>query len=420
MCGHNGEPGTDPAPVNHVRLKLVDSGEVIAKEIPPRNDTAVQYKWDLKKWAGKRAVFEAVDADTKPGYAWIGVGRFEPAVLVNPTRDFSFSDVALATAIQVADQLRLEKYAAAIVELLKGSHSDQTVRVAAAKAGLNLSRTATIESLAAIVQNSDESNGLRTQAAQMLGAVNSPLSRESLAGALRTAPGPLQQPIALALAGSRDGGELLFNLVGSGRASARLLQDKPVLDRLAAASIPDREKRIEELTQGIPDADERLRKAIAKYSTRLAGAQADANAGAALFKKSCSACHRISDHGGKVGPQLDGIGIRGLERLLEDVLDPNRNVDGAFRATVVETKNGLIVTGLKLREEGTTLILGDNQGKEIRIPAEEIEEQRLSNLSPMPSNFSEQLNEEDLGSLIAYLLQQRQPVKKPEGGEPAR
>ena len=84
MCGHNGEPGTDPTPVNHVRLKLVDSGEVVAKEVPPRNDIAREYTWDLKQWAGKRAVFEAVDADTATAYAWLAVGRFEPAVVAAP------------------------------------------------------------------------------------------------------------------------------------------------------------------------------------------------------------------------------------------------------------------------------------------------------------------------------------------------
>ena len=35
----------------------------------------------------------------------------------------------------------------------------------------------------------------------------------------------------------------------------------------------------------------------------------------------------------EIAPHLDGIGNRGLERLLEDVLDPNRNVDQLFRAT---------------------------------------------------------------------------------------
>ena len=174
---------------------------------------------------------------------------------------------------------------------------------------------------------------------------------------------------------------------------------------------PDREQKIKELTQGLPSADERLKTMIAQVSTSFTKANSSPEAGAAVFKKSCVACHRINDEGGKVGPQLDGVGIRGIERLLEDVLDPNRNVDGAFRATVVEKKDGLVVTGLKLREEGSTLILGDNQGKEVRVRIEEIEEQRLSNLSPMPSNFADQLNEADLRALMAFLLQQRQAVK---------
>lgn len=95
------------------------------------------------------------------------------------------------------------------------------------------------------------------------------------------------------------------------------------------------------------------------------------------------------------------------------MLDPNRNVDGAFRATVVEKKDGLVVTGLKLRDEGKSLILGDNQGKEVQIRQEDIEEIRLSNLSPMPSNFADQLNEADLRALIAYLLKQKQTVHAP-------
>jgi putative heme-binding domain-containing protein len=397
--------------VNHVRLKLVDSGEIIAKEIPPRNDSAREYTWDLKPWAGRKGIFEAVDSDSRGAYAWLAIGRFQPQLVTPPTPDFAFTDVALATAIQVADQLRLEKFAATIVELLKNRDLDTPVRIAAAQSGVNLARDLAIAALAVVIQNSDEPAALRTQSAQLLSAVNSPASRDALAAALRTAPAPLQQPIALALAGSREGGELLFNLIATGRASARLLQDKPVLDRLSSVPIADRDEKIKELTQGLPAADDRLKQTIAKFVSGFGSEQATPEAGAAVFKKSCVACHRINDQGGKVGPQLDGVGIRGLERLLEDVLDPNRNVDGAFRATVIEQKNGLVVTGLKLREEGSTVILGDNQGKEVRVRKEDIEEQRLSNLSPMPSNFTEQLTEADLRALMSFLLQQRQAVK---------
>ena len=61
--------------------------------------------------------------------------------------------------------------------------------------------------------------------------------------------------------------------------------------------------------------------------------------------------------GGLVGPQLDGIGNRGLERLVEDVLDPNRNVDRAFRTHLLTLKNGDVITvgPARLRFESTGL-----------------------------------------------------------------
>ena len=411
MCGHNGLPGTDTPPVNHVRLKLVDSGEVIAKEIPPRNDVAREYSWDLKSWGGRQAVFEAVDADTATAYAWLAIGRFEPDVVAAPMPEFDFADATLATAVKVADQLQIESLATPVIELISNPQADTPVRMAAAQSGLNLSRNAAITALSSIVQSPTEPSTLRTHAAQLLGSVNSPISRDALATALRNAPAPLQQPIALAMAGTQDGGDRLFSMIATGRASARLLQDKPILDRLSSVPIPDREQKINELTQGLTAADDRLKQLIAKFSASFATSEATPESGFTVFKKSCVACHRINDEGGKVGPQLDGVGHRGLERLLEDVLDPNRNVDAAFRASVVAKKDGLVVTGLKLREEGNTLVLGDNQGKEVLIRNSDIDDVRISNLSPMPSNFADQLNEADLRSLVTFLLRQKQMVK---------
>ena len=63
--------------------------------------------------------------------------------------------------------------------------------------------------------------------------------------------------------------------------------------------------------------------------------QTDAGRGQVAFKKHCSSCHRVGAEGALIGPQLDGIGNRGLERVLEDVLDPNRNIDAAFHTTVL-------------------------------------------------------------------------------------
>ena len=74
--------------------------------------------------------------------------------------------------------------------------------------------------------------------------------------------------------------------------------------------------------------------------------------GQAVFKKHCELCHQIRGEGKKFGPDLDGIGVRGLDRLLEDLLDPNRNVDPAFHTTTVFTESGQLHSGLALRDEG--------------------------------------------------------------------
>ena len=103
------------------------------------------------------------------------------------------------------------------------------------------------------------------------------------------------------------------------------------------------------------------------------------------------------------------MGIRGLDRLLEDILDPNRNVDQAFRSTTLELNNGQIVSGLVLREEGEVVVLADAQGKEVRVSKNTIEERTLSNVSPMPANLVDQIPETDFYHLLAYLLAQRPP-----------
>jgi putative heme-binding domain-containing protein len=114
----------------------------------------------------------------------------------------------------------------------------------------------------------------------------------------------------------------------------------------------------------------------------------------------------------KIGPELDGIGNRGLERLLEDVVDPNRNVDQAFRSTLLTTIDGRALAGLALREEGQVLVLADAQGKEQRVPLAEISERGVSPLSPMPANAIELVKEAEFYHLLGYLLSQRQAAEK--------
>ena len=138
-----------------------------------------------------------------------------------------------------------------------------------------------------------------------------------------------------------------------------------MVTRLQARKLADFEARLAKLTDRLPPADQRIRELIEKRRELVVAGNADVAVGGALFQKHCAVCHRIGEKGEKIGPNLDGVGIRGVDRLLEDVLDPSRNVDQAFRTTQIVTSDGQIVTGLALREEGEILVLADAQGKEI-------------------------------------------------------
>ena len=99
-----------------------------------------------------------------------------------------------------------------------------------------------------------------------------------------------------------------------------------------------------------------------------------------------------------------GLGKRGVDRVLEDVLDPNRNVDAAFRTTILRLKGGDSTAGLFRREEGELLVLADSAGKEVSVRKADVERRAVSPLSPMPSNFGELIPPKDLNDLVSFLI----------------
>jgi putative heme-binding domain-containing protein len=219
--------------------------------------------------------------------------------------------------------------------------------------------------------------------------------------------------LAVALAGNLNGAETLLDAVEHGKVSARLLQSKTVKDRLSAAKIPNLNERVERLTKPLPTENAERQKLIEQRINLFYASDAAATAGAEVFKQNCAVCHSIDGQGAAIGPQLDGAGNRGAERLVEDVLDPSRNVDPAFRVTLFTMKNGELESGLIRREEGETIVIADGAGKEHSIRKGEIESRRESALSLMPDNFSELLKPADFNHLIAFLVSKGKKAETP-------
>ncbi|MCB1275935.1 c-type cytochrome, partial [Prosthecobacter sp.] len=143
---------------------------------------------------------------------------------------------------------------------------------------------------------------------------------------------------------------------------------------------------------------------IATRAASFAKAKPDATAGKTLFKTHCAVCHRIGGEGGLIGPQLDGIGARGVERLCEDILDPNRNVDAHFHLHTLTLKDGTTMSGFLKGEAGQVLILADAAGQEHRVSKNDLAKDETTPMSLMPPVFGQTLDEEAFINLLGYLL----------------
>jgi len=174
----------------------------------------------------------------------------------------------------------------------------------------------------------------------------------------------------------------------------------------------DWEARVQALTAKLPPADDARDKLLAERRAAYAAAPGKADAGKLIYAKQCAVCHRIGSEGALIGPQLDGIGQRGLDRLCEDILDPNRNVDRAFRSTLLVLKDGEVTSGLFRREEGELVVLAESTGKEISVAKKDIAERRESETSLMPENFGDLMTPAEFADLMAFLLSNSASAKR--------
>jgi putative heme-binding domain-containing protein len=195
-----------------------------------------------------------------------------------------------------------------------------------------------------------------------------------------------------------------LDAIAAGQASPRLLLEKQTRERLTQLKLDGADERIAKLTKGLPPPDQQVQKLIDTRVKNYATAKTSLALGAKIFEKTCMLCHSMEGKGASIGPQLDGVGARGLDRIVEDVLDPSRNVDAAFRLSVVKFTSGQVYSGLKRREEGAQVVFADAKGVETSFAKQDIKEIRETQMSLMPDGLVETMTPEEFNHLLAFLL----------------
>jgi putative heme-binding domain-containing protein len=317
----------------------------------------------------------------------------------------SGDELSVGEGIELAWSLRLTQLAATIKPLALRQSAYPELRTLAIDALAGIDPRGSIELLDTFLADATEPVDIREKAADALAKIPNKPARDVLLAHLPRAPSSLALSIGRHLSHRRDGAAALLDAIDRGHAPPRLLLDPQLDQQLRDSGLANVDSRLADLRRGLPPADDRLEKSIARLAAGFQSARADATRGADVFKKHCAICHAAAGQGATLGPTLDGIGGRGVERLLEDLLNPSLNLDPKYRATLVATKDGATHTVLMLSDDGDTVVFAGQDGKPIRLPASQIERRKTLNVSPMPA--ADRLAENDLYDLIAHLLAQK-------------
>lgn len=392
IAGHNGHPEKADHQLNYVALVNAKSGQQLMQAFPPRNDTAKLVEWDLAAFSGQEVRLKVVDGDNGSAYAWLGVARFSfPSLQVGSITKPLEASAALLKLGYGTKELFAKFLSSAL------SARQRTAIIAAWLEGRGSMLASTLANQALALGRTDLVNEKLYS-----GELNQETALPIVSELCKSAAGSQQSALAQSLLKSESGCELLSDALGAGLLNPAALRGAPTL---LPNSLPeDRKVQLKKYFSAAEAAglDTAL---VSKRLAEVNWSGADAERGKLLFNQHCANCHQLQGQGATIGPQLDGAVQRSVERIAEDVLLPNLNVDKAFRSTTFLLLDGSIVSGMVREENNGTIQIVGSDAKVKSIAASEVEQRKDSEQSLMPANFSELLTSQQLADLLIYLNQ---------------
>jgi putative heme-binding domain-containing protein len=122
----------------------------------------------------------------------------------------------------------------------------------------------------------------------------------------------------------------------------------------------------------------------------------------------CFVCHRFANEGGMMGPDLTGAGGRYSPKdLLDQIINPSKEINEQFAPTVVTKADGTEVSGVVVNLNGDTVSLNtdvSDPNQRVTVNRKEIKSMGPSKVSPMPVGLLNMLKQDEILDLVAYVL----------------
>lgn len=200
----------------------------------------------------------------------------------------------------------------------------------------------------------------------------------------------------------------------SGAMSARLAIDRGTISKSIRALVVNR---------GTASQDAHIRDLFEKYlpeelrpkrlgnviePAALLAIDGNSDRGRQLFFNTagvqCRSCHQIQGQGTGIGPDLSQVGKKyDRARLLDNILNPSREIDPKFVVFLAETRDGKLYSGLLTERTEKVVILKDAKNQVVQLSADEIEELTAQQQSLMPDLLLRDLTAQQVADLVAFL-----------------
>lgn len=210
---------------------------------------------------------------------------------------------------------------------------------------------------------------------------------------------PLLRAEALSLLLARpERARVLLNAVSSG-----IIQRAELSSTQIGFLTSHNEQSIRELAeQNLGNETTSKRQEIIDQLTPALALTGDPAKGRQIFSERCASCHRLGDEGHALGPDLVTVKTAGKEKLLLNIVDPNREVLPNYVSYLVETKTGDSYIGL-VTETGADVIIREAFGRETKIPRPTVKRIATQSQSLMPEGLEAGLIPQSMADLLEYL-----------------